>query len=67
MKWIKVLWHFVLRHLPRWLHIAAHAVEEAHEDCPECKDYPHVDYNDYCRDCDMFEDCNAYDEMVRKE
>lgn len=57
MKWLKLFCHFVLRHLPRWLHIAAHEIENAHDDCPECKDYPYIDYSEYCHDCDVFKEC----------
>lgn len=64
MRWIKPLWHFVLRHLPRWLHIAAHEVEKAHKDCPDCRDYPYMDYSEYCRDCDLYQECKDYDEHL---
>lgn len=67
MKWLKVVWHFVLRHLPSWLHIAAHEVEKAHKDCPVCKDYPYTDYNEYCRECDLYKDCKSRDEMWKGE
>lgn len=67
MRWINLLWHFVLRHLPRWLHIAAHEVEKAHEDCPDCRDSPYVDYSEYCRDCDLFDHYNLPDDTERKD
>lgn len=73
MKWLKIFWHFVLRHLPRWLHIAAHEVEKAHQACPECENYPYLAYDDKavytvdCRNCDLFKECKDYDAQLRKE
>ena len=60
MKWIKVVYHFVIRHLPRWLHIAAHEVAKVHEDCPDCDVH-----TDPCDGCPLYEDCNFYDEQLK--
>lgn len=59
MKWLKVFWDFLIRHLPRFIHVAHEVVKEM-DACPDCKED-----SDPCQDCDMFEDCKWYDDQVK--
>lgn len=46
MKWLSILWQFVLRHLPRLLRLSADHVEDYSGDCEICAendDYPFDD------------------------
>ena len=47
MKWLKILWTFIIKHLPRFLRWSADHVEDFTGDCEICAengDYP-------CDDC----------------